>query len=339
MSETLRAGSADAARVTAWARAAALGAWALIVLGGIVSATESGMGCGDHWPLCHGQAVPSITDPAVALEYGHRLVAGVVAALTVITAWRARALAGPGAASVRRAAALSVALVVVQSLLGATTVWLRLPVTVSTLHLATAELYFAILVGAVILSGAVGLPQQRGEDAEPARATSVAGLARLAAVTVALAYAVVVIGGYVKLSGAGLACGFTFPLCGGSALPDLSGRYGHLVLAHWLHRFGAFALAAHVLLLAARARRLANGTAEAGLTGVALVLVALQIALGVATVWTRLAPALSVLHLANATALLGVLAALAVRCALAAQRVPAVARVAVRPAPVGGAGR
>ena len=34
----------------------------LITLGGVVRITGSGMGCGDHWPLCNGRLVPNLSD-------------------------------------------------------------------------------------------------------------------------------------------------------------------------------------------------------------------------------------------------------------------------------------
>ncbi|MBA2458138.1 MAG: COX15/CtaA family protein, partial [Gemmatimonadales bacterium] len=40
-------------RRVAWSGAGL--AFGLIVLGGIVRITGSGMGCGDHWPRCNGE--------------------------------------------------------------------------------------------------------------------------------------------------------------------------------------------------------------------------------------------------------------------------------------------
>ena len=66
-----------------------VGVFALIVLGGVVRITESGLGCPD-WPLCHGRIIPPF-DAATLIEYSHRLVASVVGLLvlaTLIVAWR-----------------------------------------------------------------------------------------------------------------------------------------------------------------------------------------------------------------------------------------------------------
>ncbi|MGH3135051.1 MAG: COX15/CtaA family protein, partial [Gaiellaceae bacterium] len=71
------------------ALAAALSAWALVAVGGIVRVTESGLGCPD-WPLCDGRVVPDRAKEAW-IETSHRWVAGIVTVLVVLVAvwaWR-----------------------------------------------------------------------------------------------------------------------------------------------------------------------------------------------------------------------------------------------------------
>ncbi|MBM4420052.1 MAG: heme A synthase, partial [Chloroflexi bacterium] len=114
----------------------------VVVWGGVVRVTGSGLGCPD-WPLCHGQFLPSL-DLQTRIEWLHRLLAvgaGLsLAALGVWTIARRRAdrralvlvlIAGP--------------LYLLQAVLGAITVLLELPHTWVTAHLANAELLLATL--------------------------------------------------------------------------------------------------------------------------------------------------------------------------------------------------
>src|SRR6185295_429299 len=67
-------------RFTRLAWTAATFTYLLIILGAIVRITGSGMGCGDHWPLCNGRLLPPLDLPTM-IEYGHRLAAAAVSVL------------------------------------------------------------------------------------------------------------------------------------------------------------------------------------------------------------------------------------------------------------------
>ncbi|MED3624363.1 COX15/CtaA family protein [Neobacillus thermocopriae] len=56
-----------------------------ILLGGaLVTKTESGMGCGKSWPLCHGELLPSNITPELIIELAHRVVSGIVGIMVLI---------------------------------------------------------------------------------------------------------------------------------------------------------------------------------------------------------------------------------------------------------------
>src|ERR671921_682923 len=95
-------------------------AFGLIVLGGIVRITGSGMGCGDHWPRCDGEWFPPLDLPTM-IEIGNRWAAALVSLFVfavAATAWR-RHRSEP---ALRAPATLAAVLLVVQVLLGAVTV-------------------------------------------------------------------------------------------------------------------------------------------------------------------------------------------------------------------------
>src|SRR4051812_40570371 len=72
-------------RMPTWIRRlaafAALLTVVLIVAGGLVTITDSGLACPD-WPLCHGSPIPKMVG-GVAVEHTHRLIATTVGLCTV----------------------------------------------------------------------------------------------------------------------------------------------------------------------------------------------------------------------------------------------------------------
>src|SRR5213593_483825 len=79
----------------------------LILLGAVVRITGSGLGCGNHWPLCNGHLFPPLNDLPTVIEWSHRLVAALVSILVL----------GLAVLNWRRAAP-AVGLLVVQARLG-----------------------------------------------------------------------------------------------------------------------------------------------------------------------------------------------------------------------------
>jgi cytochrome c oxidase assembly protein subunit 15 len=120
----------------------AVAALALVVVGGLVDPDGGALACPD-WPLCRGEALPSLTG-RVLVEHGHRLAALAVAVLTAaLAALVLRNRADPG---LRRLAVAAAALVALQAALGAVTVVFGLPLLARLGHLATAATFFAVVV-------------------------------------------------------------------------------------------------------------------------------------------------------------------------------------------------
>ena len=264
--------------------------FALIVLGGIVRITGSGMGCDDDWPLCNGRLIPRFGDIATAIEYGHRVFAFALSILVValaFVAYRKRREAGGGA--VFRLSLVAVGLLVVQVILGQITVAMELPPTSVILHLGTAMALLAC-VQLIAMQARGGASGPVGGDRRLNRSAIVAaGLGALA----------VLLGAVTANTGAAGAC-LGFPLCNGQLWP--SAGAGGLAHIHWMHRLVAYALTFHLIGMAAagRRRRMAETTKTALFW--ALGLTAIQVAIAAAMVLSVLQPHWRGAHVAVGTA-------------------------------------
>src|SRR6185369_6724810 len=113
-----------------FAVATAVATFLLILIGGLVHGTGSSLACPD-WPTCYGTLMPKM-EGGVLVEHSHRLAAFTVIILTLVLTIATCRSKQPLHRRLRPFAALAMSLVVVQALLGAITVKLRLPTPVST---------------------------------------------------------------------------------------------------------------------------------------------------------------------------------------------------------------
>ncbi|MET0697659.1 MAG: COX15/CtaA family protein [Acidimicrobiia bacterium] len=89
----------------------------VILLGALVRATGSGAGCGRSWPTCQGVVIPEMSG-ATAIEFMHRAASGaalLLVAILVVWVWRGV----PAGEPARTGAALALAAIVVEALIGA----------------------------------------------------------------------------------------------------------------------------------------------------------------------------------------------------------------------------
>jgi heme A synthase len=276
--------------------ATAVATFVLIIVGGIVRVSDSGLGCGPGgsgfhgWPLCKGDVVPGV-DLNSVVEYTHRALAGAVSLMIlalVVMSWRRH----------RQFLGITVGLmllILAQAGLGGATVEENLEEALVAAHLGLAMLLLGGLL--YLWRGAEGVRAQTG------------GPRLLAVAATAAVFCTVVAGGYMAGTqnygradyqlgdGAHHACGKEFPSCNGDFMPFGQSR---LVDIHLTHR--AFMYLASVLLIAlivvALRRRVAVPYALA-LTG----LLVTQILVGALNVWLDEYEWLIVLHLALGTLL------------------------------------
>ena len=140
----------------------------LILIGGIVRSPDSGLGCGPEgsgthgWPLCEGGVLPAASAES-AIEYSHRITAGIVSILMLMTAWHAwrhlrehRWLVGGSAAGV---------LVLAQAGLGGLTVEEGLHECLVAAHLGLAMLFLGVLLALRRLGSEPQPPSRRAAAA------------------------------------------------------------------------------------------------------------------------------------------------------------------------------
>ena len=282
-------------RFTRLAWTAATFTYLLIILGAIVRITGSGLGCGEHWPLCNGKLLPPLDLPTM-IEYGHRLAAAAVSGLVAALAgyaWWLRQGAGSGERfAPDRTAYVALGLLVVQVLLGAVTVKLSLPPWTVILHLGTAMLLLTtLIVAAKLTPGATLTPgASPGKLEPPITPGSRPGLVGIVALV--LGFATVLFGALTANLGAASAC-LGFPLCNGQVVP--AGNY--LQHIHWVHRLLAYTLFGYVWWWALRSKKRGAWYAVA--------LVTVQVAVAAAMVLLALPPLLQAAHVAVGAAVWG----------------------------------
>ena len=268
--------------------AAAVATFVLIAVGGLVRATDSGLGCPD-WPLCFGDWIPP-ADLHAWIEHSHRLIAAafvgpLVGAVGLITVLSQRRRDRPLLA----AAVVAGMLVIIQSLLGAAVVIEGLAAELVTAHLGMAL---------TVLAATIFIAERASHGPMPA-AHARPGLTRLVAVTALAIFAQMLLGSWVTGHGAGLAY-VDFPLMNGALLPAVGGSEQAVHLAH---RLMSLVVGGLVAWTAISTFRTTDAPLPRRLAAILAVLVVVQVALGGLNVVSRLSAVFVVPHLAVGAAL------------------------------------
>ncbi len=214
----------------------AVGAYTMVILGVLVTATDSGQGCGKTWPFCHGQIIPHILSINTLYEFSHRTASGIdgflILALTVICWWLYK---HDGQA--RFLSFMSLFFVVLQGILGALTVVFE--GTFAKNWLLSAHFGFALISFASVILLTIHLFQHKKEKATaqmPAKEQPTSkGLQYAIWGLAAYTYVVVYTGALVSHTNSTLGCGFQFPGCGSNFLPGFFSYAG----IQLLHRYAA----------------------------------------------------------------------------------------------------
>ncbi len=307
-------------RLHLYARIVAFSTFLLVIAGGLVTSTGSGLAVPD-WPLSYGQVMPPMVG-GIFYEHGHRMIATVVGIMTVVLAvwiWRVEKRAW-----VRVLGAAALLAVIVQGVLGGLTVLLLLPTPISVLHAALAQSFFTITVVLSLVTSA------GWRVVVPVRQSRAARTKLLSTLAVGAIFLQLILGAWMRHSDAGLAI-MDFPLSYGHLLPPTNAaeldaanavRLDHglptvsegQVWIHFAHRCGAvlatimvLALLQHVLSEYRDERRLREPTIILG------VLIVMQVLFGALTVWTGKGVEIATIHTAMGALLLATATFIAVR--------------------------
>lgn len=264
----------------------------LVVIGVIVRATESGMGCPD-WPLCYGQIIPPTTDSGDViaykawLEWIHRTIAAVIGLIALALVFFAlRNL--KGRRSLQGASVALLALVLFQAWLGRQTVLESNSGISVTAHLATAMAFVGLQVWVLARSGyaetLAGIRRASGSVVAPIVAAG--GI-----------YALLLFGSNVTGTDTGLLYP-DWPLMGGTLFPPITEISTPMIA----HRY-ATAIVALILISALWIVRREKGSSARvrQLLTYATATFAVQCLIGAAQIFTKLAPWTQTLHVALAT--------------------------------------
>ncbi|OGX32891.1 MAG: hypothetical protein A3E56_00640, partial [Omnitrophica WOR_2 bacterium RIFCSPHIGHO2_12_FULL_64_13] len=125
-----------------FAQLTAAATFLLLIAGGLVTSTDSGLAVPD-WPLSYGTLFPPMVG-GIRYEHTHRVIAGIVALLIAVLAiWLRRREPRQW---VRRLGEGALAAVFAQAVLGGLTVLWMLPPSISVAHACLGPLVFCMLV-------------------------------------------------------------------------------------------------------------------------------------------------------------------------------------------------
>ncbi len=263
----------------------ALLVFGLIVFGAVVRVTDSGLGCNNEWPTCHGSLIPPLDNVTAVIEWLHRFFAVMIGLLGLATLGVAVIAYRKRNKTVLYATCAAALLFALQSTLGALVVVFDLPPTIVTLHLGTAML----LLGALVIACLAAFYRPKQHYARDS-------FTALAYMTTALALVIILTGALVRGSGATLAC-TDYPLCNGQVLPF---EQGSLATIHMLHRTAVGGLGIALILVVVSAFRQRQSRAIRLIATMALTTYFMQAGIGAIYVLSRATPEWGAAHVAFA---------------------------------------
>lgn len=259
----------------------------IIVMGALVTKTESGLGCGYEWPLCNGKFIPAYTISSI-IEYSHRFIVAIFTLLLVITTvlvfWKS------GRKDAKWLSAGAVFFTLLQAAMGAFAVVMPQSPPVLAIHFGLSLLAYAFCFLLAVVLSKWGHPDELNSHYENQKKSTTShtsvkmksDLVVLIWSIVVFTYIVVYLGAFVRHTQSSGGCS-GWPLCNGQWIPELDGATGIV----FIHRLAAlclsFAIGGLFLLVHRRYERSHSFTRA--INWIVLFLV-LQIATGAFVTWS-----------------------------------------------------
>jgi heme a synthase len=276
--------------------AASIGMLLILIGGALVTKTDSGLGCGRHWPGCNGSLIPDEITTEVLIEFSHRLVTGAVSLFIVaLVAWTWKTLGS--VREVKFLGFLAIFFLVAQALIGAAQVLWGQGDFILALHFGISLISFS----AVLLLSLIVFEVDRKFDADK---VFIAPKLKWHIIGVTLySYIVVYTGALVRHTDSSLVCP-DWPLCRNNeplAKPDnmyewvqMGHRFAVLLIVVWI-----FYITLHVLKHYKSQKVIYYGWI------IASSIVILQVLAGMLVVLTKLNLFISLIHSLLITLLFG----------------------------------
>ncbi|MGG1675861.1 heme A synthase [Neobacillus sp. NRS-1170] len=261
----------------------------LIVFGGYVASSKSGMGCGPEWPLCNGDVVPTLHRDTL-IEFTHRVIGAILGIVSFLLF--AKILRTKVSPSVRSVGFWMLVLLIIQVLLGAIVVLKDLPTSVIAGHLIIALLFLTSLIWIWRRTEEEGDIHHRPAG----HSEKQKGIKRHFNIALFLLLAVFGLGAYVKHDSLGMICGAF--ACRDSLLPVTVPE-----IIQTIHRGLAFVSALYIFFLVYLSFKNGWGDKLQNRLVFSAITVFIQIVLGVLTILKFIDISWAMLHLATGTLL------------------------------------
>jgi heme a synthase len=280
----------------------AIGLFIVNTTGFIDTMTNSVTGCGKYWPLCNGSFIPHTWNYHTWIEYGHRVIvlsAAILLVITAISTWRKYG----SHRKIRITIGFAIVGVMIESFLGALSVfWVNPPALMAT-HMGVALISFGSMVVLTVLVHDLERPasvKKVGADRT---------LSRLIWFTFIYLFLAIYFGAYVSSTGAGGAFrGFPVPT-------ESYTQAQHFLLIDIAHRTIGLGLLVLVIALVVLSRRTRQQRPELYIGSIwTVVLVCLQALSGALLIYTHLSLAAVMVHVSIVSLLFGLLCFLSISC-------------------------